>query len=160
MTFTLILSKSYYQSLSNPKTAFVSIAFEARVSAFLIKYPSEKSGSGSRSSRHTLPIAVALKLALILKSLRSSEALLKSRMSAHDTTARPKNLLAIIYVPKNELMTTQNRNINLKTLRKANTNAFIHLLKFSLKFAQNYISKLRYRVKFSAVNSIASKICR
>ena len=79
-------------------------------------------------------------------------------MSAHDTTVRPKNLSAIIYVPKSELMTTQNRNINLKTLRKTDTNVFIHLLKFSLKSAQNYISELRYRVKFSAVNSTASKI--
>ena len=70
-----------------------------------------------------------------------------------------KNLSAIIYVPKNELMTTQNRNINLKTLRKTDTNVFISLLKFSLKSAQNYTFKLRYRVKFSAVNSSASKIC-
>ena len=55
-------------------------------------------------------------------------------------------------------MTTQNRNINLKTLRKTNTNVFIHLLKFSPKFAQNYISKLCYRVKFSTANSTASKL--
>jgi len=55
-------------------------------------------------------------------------------------------------------MTTQNRNINLQTLRKTDTNVFIHLLKFSLKFAQNYISELLYRVKFSAANFTASKL--